>query len=264
MSIFQRAGRILTFSILGASALAAVGCGSSQERSWTLAAPAAEAFSDGPAIDIENHRGSVEVRVEPWRSDVNVSFRTTIAGDHSGDRARSIREGMNYDAGSNAADGPPVITIRALTAVPDDTDHSTRILVRMPACGGVRVRNAGGPVLIVGAGGAMQVENADGSVEVRTDRVIDAPALLTTTKGNVRWQIPLASRAAFDAETGDGVIVIDNAAPGQNDWSATWSGPRKVAGTLNSGQNAVSLRTLEGDIRVILLKDPFGRVGLIR
>jgi len=263
-SILNRSRRILGACILGAAALAAVGCGSSRQQSWSLAVPETSVLSEGPAVDIENHRGSVEVRVEPWRADIEVSVATNISGDHSGERARTIRDGMLYEAGSRTDDGPPVLHIRAVTAMPDDADHATRIVVRMPSCGGVRIQNQGGTVRVVGAGGATEIENVDGAIEVRTDRAIDAPTLLSTTKGDVRWAVPLASSAALEAETGEGRILLRNPVAGQSDWSATWTGNRKVVGSLNSGANAVSIRTHEGDINIEIRENPLNSAALLR
>ena len=263
-SILNRSRRILGACILGAAALAAVGCGSSRQQSWSLAVPETSVLSEGPAVDIENHRGSVEVRVEPWRSDIEVSVATNISGDHSGERARTIRDGMLYEAGSRSEDGPPVLHVRAVTAMPDDADHSTRILVRMPSCGGVRIQTRDGAVHVIGAGGAMQIENTDGSIEVRTDRPITSPALLSATRGDIRWSVPLASSAALEAETGEGRIILRNPAAGQSDWTATWTGQRKVVGSLNSGSNAVSIRTLSGDINIDIRENPLNSAALMR
>ncbi len=263
-SMLKRAGRVFGAAAVGVAALAAAGCSTSEDRSWTMAPPATEAFSDGPAVDIENHRGTVEVRVEPWRKEIEVSMKTTIEGDGSSNRARLIREGMVYQAETIEQDGPAVLMVRAASPMPEDTQHWTTIMVSMPACGGVRVQNAGGKVMVINAGGATQIEVTDGAIEVRTDKVIDAPTLLTTTKGDIRWVTKPGTTGMLEAESADGTVAINNKAVGQWDWTATWMGPSKMVGTINSGTNPVSLRTQEGDITVLMVKDPNDHTPLMR
>ncbi len=245
------------------AALGLGGCSESRVFTYSLASPAGGVGVLGPAVDIENDLGSVEVRVEKWREDVAIEMKTHIPGEMTGDSRTAYAESFERVAEITESDGPAVVTIRNLA--PDrQTRYPTRIVVRAPDCGGVRIRNAGGDVLVVGAAGAMQIENIDGDVEVRTDKPIDAPTLLTTTKGDVIWQVPTSSRGLVEAHTLDGKVTLDNWAKGQNDWTATWIGERKVSATMNGGENGVTLHTADGDIKILLLKDPMSRAAIFR
>jgi hypothetical protein len=255
--------KIASVASLGGAALLALGGCESRAFSYTFERPSSGVGLLGPAVDIENDRGTVDIRVEKWRDDIAVELKTNLPGEMTGPQRDDLAGTFERRVEMVGNDGPPVLMIRS-AAAEVGSRHRTNIIVRLPECGGVRVRNAGGDVLVVGAAGATQIENTEGDIEVRTDKPIDAPTLLSTTRGDVLLQAPSASAGSLQAEARGGTVTIRNPGKNQSDWSATWLGASKVTAQFNSGKNAVTLWTAEGDIGVYLLDDPNQRVGMVR
>lgn len=210
----------------------------------------------GPAVDVVNFRGSVEVRVKPWLKTISFSYEVT-AGSETED-VDAARAAVHVHGEMDTTGEFPVFVVRS-TSTMESSDMSARLRVDLPACSGVRVINQGGEVIVHGTSGAVQVENAGGAVEVKTSHALTAPVALSTTDASIYLRAPTTSMALVDAETQGGEVI----------WEALHSSTRvtgfrasagKLGATVNAGENAVLLRTSEGDIHVSFLADPVARV----
>lgn len=216
----------------------------------------APAHLAGPAVDVHNFRGSVNIRVKPWIK--TISFSYDIKADSDTEDADAALAAVNVHAEMDASAEFPVLVVRS-TSTREAPDHAVHMRIDLPACSGVRVINQGGEVIVHNTSGAVQIENNGAPIEVKTSHPLDAPVALSTTGAAIYLRAPTNSRAAVDAQSTGGEIV----------WEAMQSATRvgavrassgKLSATVNAGENAVLLRSTDGDIHVSFLEDPVARV----
>lgn len=211
----------------------------------------------GPALDIENFRGTVEIRVRAHEDDVDITAHVRAAADMPDEQVKALAQDVAVEATVEDRGGLPVVVVRTRSARAGEAqDHFVELHIDMPACSGVRVRNAGGLVKIIGAAGAVQVENDDGPIEVRTRHVLTAPIALTTSSGGVYCLVPRGSTGAIDLRTDDGNASFEG--PDQPLTRVTGGGGTLKA-VLNGGENPVMLRTGSGTVKFGVIADPEGR-----
>lgn len=227
------------------------GCGASRSHEY--------AFDIAPttgmlAVDVENFRGSVEVRADDRLDEARVEA-TSHAGLLTGDQAEAMVAGMDVHAELVEEGARAVLRVRSESDREDAGDHWVNIRVRVPRCEGVRIENRGGTVLVVGTGGGTMITNREGAIEFRTDQAMLDPVTLTTTDGNVYYQVPIGSKGRFDLETLSGSVWYRDSVAGTDE---TYSAPRLYQARLNEGENPVLARTSRGDISVWVNEDPVG------
>jgi hypothetical protein len=205
-----------------------------------------------PAVDIQNHRGSVTVIVSPH---VDVP-RVTALVHQSGDVAPEVR----WTAASMAMDnGRPVLRVLSTAEETGAGDMPVDIRVILPACGGVRVQNDGGPVTLQDVAGAIEVHNSlnavDGrSIFVETWQDLTAPMLLRSERGNVEVRMGRDSAGQLSASTQTGRMTVDTGGAKTSGVKLTG---RSWSGTINGGASDQRIDVENGNVLVILgLKDP--------
>ncbi len=210
----------------------------------------------GPAIDIHNFRGSVDIRVKPWIKTIALSYE--VHADSETKDADAARAAVNVHAEMDATSELPLLVIRS-SSTRETPDHSVHLRVDMPACSGVRVINTGGQVVVHDASGAVQIENHAAPIEVKTSHPLDGPVALSTSGAAIYLRAPTTSTAAVDAESTGGHIVWEAMNPATR-VSAFRATPSKLSAKVNDGENAVLLRTSDADIHISFLEDPIARV----
>jgi hypothetical protein len=80
-----------------------------------------------------------------------------------------------------------------------------------------------------------------------------------TGSGNVYLQAPPDTTARLSLRTASGKTVLE-ARESDTVLQNTVSRMTELTSTINRGQNAVTLTTGEGDVRMLLLESPMGRV----
>lgn len=246
------------------AAAASSGCTYTSEQSWTFEAPIAETLRvDGPAIDVENFRGDVEVRIDPNARELRVLRMLHVHDDSTvGDR-RTVLEQSPCDVTFDERDGAPVLIVRSHSALPDQDERRATLRIVAPSSGGVRVINGGGEVILVGVSGAIHVENERGPIEVRTEHALIDPVALNTGKGNIYLQAPFASTGAIDVDAGSGRAVFE--APHHAAKITQHRATRgRFTAVYNGGANPVLLRTGDGNASVMFIENPRGRVRTFR
>jgi hypothetical protein len=196
------------------------------------------------AVDIDNHAGSVLLIVDP-RLEQPVVTATP--------RDRGKRGAPAWAAASVSDDeGHPVL--RILVEDPAGVESSgTDVVVRVPDCGGVRVRNEHGPVVLREVSGAIDVQTSMNSssakaISVQTRRKINAPILLRADRGDIELRIGAGSSGRVRAEA-SGYVNVDSAMTPVTDVRYT----RKVwTGTINGGTNDVVASADDGDVFVLV------------
>ncbi len=249
--------RPLLLAIVALGALAMGACGASRSGE-----PIALAIPDDTrilAVDIENFRGDVTVRADgPDDGTVRIASDYRLSAEVDKEAQEAYFELPHLDASIDSQDGRGVVRVRTRSPIAWDAEQWVNLTVTMPRCDGVRIDNRGGMVDVVGAGGATEITNRGGSIEFRSGRIMNAPVTLTTSDGDIWYQVPLASGGRFDLETLDGEVgVKDDSGRAEE----TYSVRNRYEGTVGSPDNTVLARTSEGNIRVWIIEDP---VALVR
>lgn len=240
-----------------ALALAAGICGCASSRSTTSEVAVPEG-THLLALDVKNVRGSVEVRVNPRIKGAIIESTAGIStrDDFTPKNDREVVDALSVSADLISQGETGVLKIVSSSQRPQAEDQRVDLRITMPRCDGVNIDNRGGLVMVVGASGAHTITNREGPVEVRTNTAITDPVTLTTTDGNIYYQVPAGSSGAFDLVTLRGECAFRNEVTDvQKD---TYSTREQLSTVLNNGENPVVLRTNEGDARVWVIKDPVG------
>lgn len=204
-------------------------------------------------IEVDNKLGSVEVIADPQARRAFVEARITSAlsvTKPNPDTEALARRWISADMRSR----PDKRVLRVLSARPaaDESDIRVGLVIRVPRIDGIRVRNTGGSVRIVGFDGPVTVQNglkggAGGGIDLLTIKEFRAPITAQTTTGDIRLRVGETSTASLTASADKGEIgvasrtaVLDNVKVTRALWS----------GRINQGANPVDLRTGEGSITV--------------
>jgi hypothetical protein len=218
------------------------------------------------AFDIENFHGSVRIVVDASRTDVKPVIKKHVswwvehgirddAQDAVSVRSRTVRQ-----------DGMSVVSIKTTTTYPEPEKVWVDLTLFVPRCDGVRVYNRGGKVTLEGVAGAMQVENVsfadhEAPIEVRTDKDITDPVVLSTDAGTVAYQVGPGSAGMFTLDSADSTEEFDC----QVVWPANvHSDGRTTTATLNSGSNPVMLTSGKGRVLVLVMQDPMAYTNTLR
>lgn len=214
-----------------------------------------------PVLDVTNRNGSVRVEVDPLLSQPVVraqispgagsELKAKEAAEHAWIAAETVNEG-----------GREVVRILAEPKEGSPETPRIHLLVLTPPTSGVTVRNAGGAIELIGVAGPIEVENGigggpGGRVEVRTDEIMTWPVTLTTTEGPVFYQVPPESTGRFDisTESGKARFVAKGGSVG-----GVLAAEDRWVGTLNRGENPVTLRSGDGFVRAMVRRDPVAYV----
>lgn len=238
---------------LGLSLL--TGCAASRSNATQLPIP------DGTrllALDVKNVRGSVEVRVNPRVEHATVESNIAVAtrDDKSPKADAAILDALAVTADLQPAGDNAVLKVVSTSGRPDAEDQAVNLLITLPRLDGVQIDNRGGLVMVVGASGAHSITNRQGPIEVRTNSPITDPVTLTTTDGNIYYQVPAASSGTFDLATLQGECAFRNEVTAEQ--KDSYSTRQQLSTVLNNGTNPVVARTNQGDIRMFVIKDPVG------
>jgi hypothetical protein len=199
-----------------------------------------------PAVDIQNHRGTVTVIVDPKAPGPDV--RAVARGAGSPAEVRWTAATMDMD------NGLPVLRV---LSTPEDTgapDGPVDITVTMPAVGGVRVKNDGGPVVLRDVRGAIEVHSSleapDGdAIYIETRHALTEPLLLNAQAGGIVLRMGQGSAGQLIANTDAGRVIVDAA-------KAKITGARMERGiytaTINEGEHEHRLTTQTGDVTVTI------------
>ncbi len=260
MMRIAKAGTVGTALLGLAWAGLAAGC-SKDVRTEELAVVAPEGVRTF-AVDVENFRGDVTIRVNPAAKGPDVDSSLRAGSETHNDQQKDIASAVAVTAVVEDRTGVPTLVVRSVSQR-GGTDHFTNIDIELPGCDGVRVKTGGGEVVVVGARGAMTIDNGDGPIEIRTNQPLTAPMLLTARNGSVYYQAPLTSTGQFDAKTEDGKVMWRASEPSALSTPVRIGGKTMTA-TLNQGTNPVAIHTDNGDITVLLMEDAQSRIRTTR
>lgn len=243
--MWNRAKRVVAATVAGLLLLG--GCQMNRRAQSVPVAGVEEtaAIASAPlAVDVENRSGTVIVRV-----DARAKRPMVLARPADG---RSIRKDDKPWAAAELAAQEEHRVLRVVAGGGEAPEAALPLIVTVvvPSCEGVRVKNAGGPVLLQGVGGALTVTNADlggrtARIEVETRRDLTLPVSLISTGGNVSCiaGTGTSGKVSLNAPNGRPEVRTKAAVAfhgGQNS-AAGWSG------VFGRGDNEITLTTDHGN-----------------
>jgi hypothetical protein len=240
--------------LVAALAFVMPGCtGRPDYRSIKLTDASGLPLSAIPSVEVENGRGTVTVEIDPRITEPRVIGNVYPEPGSTKTVREDATQGSTFSAEVVQTDGRPVVRVHG--APPESQGAAVEITVRLPACWGVTVHNAGGAVRLVGVAGPIVVENGAGGgpggmVIVRTGETMTDAVTLTTTSGDIYYQIPPSSTGKMDLLSLDGEAELRAQGGRLTEVVPTYSWYR---GVLNAGQNLVTLRSGKGMVRVTVL-----------
>lgn len=212
------------------------------------------------AVDVENFRGKVELRADQ-RAEQAVVRATVHASRGMGDQAQAALDETHVSADLEEEGARAVLRVRTASPRENTGDHWVNLVLRVPRCQGVRIDNRGGLVMVVGASGGTAITNRLGAVEYRTDQPMTDPVTITTTDGDVYYQIPAESSGQFDLQTLDGKVWYRDRVQGTD---RAYVVPGGHQSRLNEGTNPIALRTNRGNINIWVDKDPVAITRIVK
>lgn len=242
------AARSLIGGFLGVAA-ALGGCASTQPSEYTFDIAATTGML---ALDIENFRGSVEVRADPRVEQATVSATSSASMERREDENAAIADTW-IEADLTEESARAVLRVRTGSSRENTGDHWVDLVVRVPRCGGVRIDNRDGFVEVVGTSGGTTITNRLASVEFRTNEPMTDPVSITTTDGDIWYQVPMGSSGSFDLHTLQGNVWYRDRVQGSD---KVYSAPGVYHARLNEGTNSIEMRTNQGNINVWVDEEP--------
>lgn len=214
------------------------------------------------AIDIENPWGDVTIDARPRNEESFIAFKVR---QEKRLRWRTARQGYEFDPTGKYFTAEHVTNGEVGTVIIRPTDLSIDgfrppidVIVYVPRADGVRVRNAGGEIKIIGATGVIDAESgtaelAGGDIEIRTDGRLDQPISAWSSHGDVRVVMSKNSagtielvaprgRTTFDGRYG----ITEHSRPARGYWTGVW----------NDGLNQITLRADDGNAVIMVVDHP--------
>ena len=255
--------KALAIAVAAATAvLSGCAAGSTTARHW--ANPASwgnQVVADEPvliavprpvAVDVETFSGNISITCDPELSEATVTLvREAIHGLKRAGEARSSLPEIEFT--TNLSPGP-VLEVRAWTNHPEPHFQHAHLDIRLPAASAVRVRTSHGRVRVLEFSGAVDVETDGGDVRLITNTPIHEPVRVVNRTGDVDYRVRDGSSGIFDCEAVRGEVA--HRIPIGRHWIHRGTDHDTLQSTLNGGVNPVVLRTVDGDIRVAVVKEP--------
>jgi len=154
--------------------------------------------------------------------------------------------------------GPLGETLHVIATCENDPLHTVtaNIVIRAKDIHGVTVMNERGDIVVRGISGSVNIQTRDGDVLIVTPLVMNEQVTVENRRGNIVYRVRSESSGLIDATAINGEATLDlrngNAIilPGS-------TGDHLVA-RFNDGVNPITMRTVEGNVRIFVVPDPLG------
>jgi hypothetical protein len=208
------------------------------------------------AVEVENFNGSVHIYADPQVKEAKVAMKVRPTSRNA-PKPGHLEEAVVVKATASIQGAERLLRITGSAADSPPKDVALDLFIRVPQINATRVRNAGGPVELVRVGGTVAVENgaggrAGGDVQVRTGEAMTDTSTISTTNGKVLWQVGPGSSGKFDlvSDTGQALFTcrlgeVSEVVPDYGHYR----------GTLNSGTNAITLRSGSGSVQALVIEN---------
>ncbi len=210
--------------------------------------------TSGPvAIDVQSFGGTVTIVADPEVAGTIVSANQYEEGLGTVPIARLYMDVTTY-----IEHGPLGETVRVVATCENDPLHTVtaNIVIRARDIHGVRVHNDRGDVVVKGITGPIDIQTRDGDVRIVTALVMNDQVTVENRRGNIVYRVRSESTGLIDATAINGEATLDlrygNAVilPG--------STGDHLAARFNDGLNPITMRTVDGNVRIFVVPDPIG------
>ena len=211
--------------------------------------------TDPVTLEVSLFRGSVEIRTNPRRENISVTF--TRRADHGflrDDEPRQSLHEITTQCLLVQGEDLPMLSVRAWTVHPEPLFQSVSVLVEAPDIDGLVFRSSSGSCTAIGIHGMVDLEVDEGSLLVATNHALTGTVTMITGNGNIDYRVHAASTGHLTCEATGGrchqrirggkLIIM----PGTDHDSFT--------GILNGGDNQGRLHATRGDVRIAVDPDP--------
>jgi hypothetical protein len=210
--------------------------------------------TSGPvAINVQSFGGTVTIVADPEIDGTFISANQYEVGLGAVPIAR-----LYMDVSTYIEHGPLGETVYVIAKCENDPLHTVtaNIVVRAQDIHGVSVVNERGDVIVKGITGPVNIQTRDGDVRIVTPLVMNEQVTVENRRGNIVYRVRSESSGLIDATAINGEATLDvrygNAVilPG--------STGVHLAARFNDGVNPITMRTVEGNIRIFVVPDPIG------
>jgi hypothetical protein len=254
--------RVLVLAAAVMGLLGAGGCAGT--RSARVPVQGLELSRDyGPTVEVTNFRGTVQVIANAGRAPgVTASIRPV--GPNAPRKGKELKKAAEITATNGVEGGRRLLRVVTTPATGADgrpLDVAVDVVVRVPKTEGVRVKNAGGDVDLVGVSGPVTVQNGfggpgsagiGGDVYLRTGEAMTEPVSLSTTGGDVTYQVGPGSTGRFEITSDKGMAEFFSRLGNVTDVRPSTS---RYTAVLDDGANPVTLHTNDGTARAMILQN---------
>jgi len=210
--------------------------------------------TSGPvAINVKSFGGIVTILADPEVSGVIVSANQHEEGLGSVPVAR-----LYMDCSTYVENGPIGETVYVVATCEDDPLHTVtaNIVIRARDIHGVTVDNERGDIIARGISGPVNIQTRDGNVLIVTPLVMNDQVLVENRRGDIVYRVRSESSGLIDATAINGEATLD--LRNGNAVILPGSSGDHLSARFNDGLNPLTMRTVEGNIRIHVVPDPVG------
>jgi hypothetical protein len=206
-------------------------------------------------IDVESFAGNVIINVTDRYPEVSVRVRR--AAVHGFLRQREANQSLNfvnYTAKMEHGDTGPRLVVRTLTTHPEPHFQRAHVFIDVPSAENITVRTSRGNVSLRGVSGEISVETTHGDVRLVTNRALTRPVTILNQRGDIDFRVRGESQGSFDLQAIRGQVSR------RINYGKLLTEPGSrhdfFRGRWNDGDNPVTMRTIDGNIRVSVVHNP--------
>lgn len=244
--------KTLVLAPLALLLIASVGCSHSEEIVDEIRlVPVRQAVS----VDVESFAGSVSVRPEPGLEEAVVEItREARFGEDRDEEALASLDQIDFSVDLQEGERGPVLLVRTWSDHPEPHFQRANVRIVVPALEDVDIQTTRGRVEVVDFTGGANVATTEGDARLMTNWPITDDVAVTNFDGDIDYRIRGDSTGAIDLGVVGGEIELRNTVGARMQF--VQPSVDRILATLNRGANRVTLRTVDGDVRVAIVPDP--------
>lgn len=207
------------------------------------------------AIDVESFNGDVIITADERLTAATVTIlREATHGYRRKEEAEASLAEIDYSLALVPGELGQVLQVRTWTTHAEPHFQRAHILIDVPEVDGITVRAQRGNVFVTNIEGAVDISTSQGDVRVMTNLPMRRAVTITIRQGNIDYRVRGESTGALDCQAirgrvdhrvMTGRLIID---PDRD--------KGRLRATLNDGDNPITLRTADGDIRIAVVDNP--------
>lgn len=210
----------------------------------------------GPVmVDVESFNGDVVMQGNPELTRAKVTILRESVHGHGRSKEGAASLG---DITSSAEIVPgalgQALQVRTSTTSAEPHFQRAHVYIELPEIENVRVKTSNGRVWARNIRGAVDITTSEKDVRVMTNQPMSRPVTIINRNGDIDYRIRAESQGKIDAETVNGKAIVFARYGRLVVQSA--SSKEVYRGVLNGGANPITLRTVNGDIRVAVVHNP--------